>query len=106
MTEEDLSAVLPRYRSTVTDEPTPHLDELILRAAGRHSVRVRVMRRCVVALALAALVTWPSWHLHGIRLQQARDMSGYGRQEGLTRYYLLNVASVQYTGPGSRESGQ
>jgi RNA polymerase sigma-70 factor (ECF subfamily) len=31
----------------------------------------------------------------------ARSARDYGRQEGATRYYLMNVA--EYTGPGSME---
>jgi len=108
VTEEDLFPLLRRYRSTISQEATPALDALILKAASRRVVHVRTMRRSVVALAMAAAVavTWPLWHAHGVRAPEARDVSGYGREEGATRYYLLNVASVQYVGPGSTEHGQ
>ena len=103
MTEEDTSPLLVRYRSTVTEEQTSALDEVILAAAARHAWRARSMRRGVVALALAALVILPFWRAHVVRSPQARDTSGYGREEGATRYYLLNSAGVKYTGPGSTE---
>ena len=106
MTEDDVSHWLARYRSTITEEPTPALDEVILRAASRRALRVRTMRRSAVVLALAAVVIWPLWRAHVAPAPQARDVSNYGRQEGATRYYLLNVATVPYTGPGSMEQKQ
>jgi hypothetical protein len=104
VSEEDVSRWLVSYRSTVTEETTPALDEFILRAAGRRAVRVRTLRVSIVVIGLAAVVILPFWGAHLIRGPQARAASGYGRQEGATRYYLLNVAS--YTGPGSMEQKQ
>ncbi len=106
MTEEDISHVAMRYRSTVADEPSSALDEVILGAASRRAVRVRMLRRSAVVLALAAVVLWPFWRAHVVRAPQTRNVNGYGLQEGVTRYYLLNAARVQYTGPGSTEGKQ
>jgi hypothetical protein len=104
MSEEDTSSWMERYRSTVMDEQTPALDEVILAAARRRAVRVRTIRRSVVVLGLAAVVILPFWRAHVSRAPQARAASDYGRQEGATRYYLMNVTS--YTGPGSMERTQ
>ena len=104
MSEEDTFSWMVRYRSTVIEEPTPALDEVILRAAGRRATRVRTLRRSIVVLGLVAVVILPFWRAHVSRAPQARAASDYGRQEGATRSYLLNVAS--YTGPGSMERTQ
>ena len=101
MSEEDTSPWMLRYRLTVTEEPTPAIDAVILGAASDRAVRVRTLRRSIVVLGLAALVILPLWGAHVIRGPQVGAASGYGRQEGVSRYYLLNVAS--YTGPGSME---
>ncbi len=106
MTEGDVAQVLARYQSTVTEEPTPVLDELILSAARRRAVRVRAMRRSVMVFAVAAWVVWPFWPPHAVQFTRAGDESGYGRLEGATRYYLLHVAGAPYTGPGSMEQTQ
>ena len=103
MTEEDLSPWLAHYRSSVGEEPTPALDEVILRAASRRAAHVRTMRRSVVVLALAAVAIWPLWRAHVARAPRASNLSGYGLQEGATRYYLLTAAGARYTGPGSME---
>jgi hypothetical protein len=103
VTDEDLSQMLVHYRSTVSEEPTPGLDEVILGAASRLAVRVRTVRRSVVVLALAAMVIWPFWEARVVRVAPAARVTDYGRQEGATRYYLLNVGGVPYTGPGSEE---
>ncbi len=104
MTEEDVSGWVMRYRSTITEEPASSFDEAILRAARRRAVHVRTMRRAVVVLALAAVVIWPFWRLHVVRVAQAREVSGYGRQEGATRYYLLNVGRSSGSGVWSRDN--
>jgi hypothetical protein len=106
VTEEDVSELLVRYRSTVSEEPTPALDGAILRAAGSRAARVRTMRGSVVALGLAAVVIWPFWRAHVVPAPRAIRVSGYGLQEGATRYYLLTAAGVPYAGPGSMEQRQ
>lgn len=105
MSEEDFAPLLARYRLAASDEPTPALDAVVLRAADLRAVRVRTLRRSVVVLALAAVAlgTWPLWRAQGTRAPPLRNASGYGREEGATRYYLLSVANVRYTGPGSTE---
>jgi hypothetical protein len=99
--DEDPVPWVARYRLAVTEEATPALDELILRAASRRAVRVRTVRRSLVVVALVSVLTWPFWGAHENPAPQVSEMSGYGRQEGATRYYLLTVGS--YTGPGSME---
>lgn len=101
MSEEDTSPWIGRYRLTVSDEPTPAIDQVIFEAAGRRALRVRMLRGSIAVLGLAALLILPLWGAHVIRGPQAGATSGYGRQEGVSRYYLLNVAS--YTRPGSVE---
>jgi hypothetical protein len=103
VTDEDVSQVLVHYRSTVREESTTALDEIILAAASRRTAQVRTMRRCSLVLALAAVVIWPLWKVRVVPMAPPVRATDYGRQEGATRYYLLNVASVPYTGPGSEE---
>ena len=95
---------LARYRLTVSEEPTPALDEVILKAASRRAMHVRTVRRGIAVLGLAAVIILPFWGARVSRAPQARAPTDYGSQEGATRYYLLNVAS--YTGPGSMEHKQ
>jgi hypothetical protein len=103
VTDEDLSPWLARYRLTVSAEPTTALDEIILAAASRRTARVRTVRRFSLVLALAVVVIWPLWEVRVVRVAPPVRVTDYGRQEGATRYYLLNVAGVPYTGPGSEE---
>jgi len=104
--EEEISHWVRRYRSTIAEEPTPVLDELILRTARRRAVRVRTTRRSMVMLALATIFIWPLWNLHVSRAPEATDVSSYGRLEGATRYYLLNVVPSPYSGPGTMEQNR
>jgi hypothetical protein len=103
MMEEEVQSWRARYRRTLTDEPIAALDEVILRAASRHATRVRTVRRSALLLVLAAVVMWPYWSKKEIHAPRASQESGFGREEGATRYYLLNVAAVPYTGPGALE---
>jgi hypothetical protein len=106
VTEEDVSQMLVHYRATVSDESTTGLDEIILAAASRRIAQVRAVRRVSLVLALAAVVTCCIWEVRVVRVAPPVRVTDYGRQEGATRYYLLNVASVPYTGPGSEEQKQ
>jgi ferric-dicitrate binding protein FerR (iron transport regulator) len=94
------------YRATVSEEPTTALDDVILKAAGRRTAQVRSMRRGVLVLALAGTAIWPLWHLQPGRLPQTTMATDVGRQEGATRYYLMNVAVPRETGPGLEELHQ
>jgi len=102
--KEGASLAIVRYRSTVAEEPTPALDEVILRAASRRAVRVRTIRRSIAALGLVAVLALPFWRAPSTREPEVGAARDYGRQEGATRYYLSNVAS--FTGPGSMEHKQ
>jgi hypothetical protein len=103
VTDEDVSRMLMHYRSTVSEESTTALDDIILSAATRRTAQVRAVRRLSLVLALAAVVIWPLWETRVVRVNPPANGTDYGRQEGATRYYLLNVTSVPYTGPGSEE---
>jgi hypothetical protein len=106
VTEEDLSPWLGPYRLTATEEPTPALDEAILTAARGRAMRVRTVRRGIVGLALTAVVISSFWSANLLWVPQAKEATDYGRQEGATRYYLLNVAAAPHTGIGSKEPEQ
>ena len=106
MTEEELSPWLRRYRLTATEELTPALDEAILRAASGRAMRVRTVRRSIVGLALTAVVISSFWSARLLRAPQAKEVTDYGRLEGATRYYLLNVAAAPHTGIGSKDQEQ
>jgi hypothetical protein len=106
VTEEDLSPWLRRYRLTATEELTPGLDEAILGAASGRAMRVRMVRRSIVGFALAAVVISSFWSARLLRVPQAKEVTDYGRQEGVTRYYLLNVDVAPHTGIGSKEQEQ
>ncbi len=60
----------------------------------------------MMMLALATIVIWPLWNWHVTRTLEATDVSSYGRLEGATRYYLLNVVPSSYSGPGTMEQNQ
>ena len=106
MTEEDLSPWLRRYRLTATEELTPALVEAILKAASGRALRVRAVRRSIVGLALTAVVISWFWSARLLRVPEAKEVTDYGRQEGVTRYYLLNVDAAPHTGIGSKEQEQ
>jgi hypothetical protein len=103
VTDEDVSQMVVKYRSRVREESSTALDELILAAASRRTAQVRAVRRFSLVLALAALIIWPLWEVRIVRMAPPTRVTDFGRQEGATRYYLLNVGSVPYTGPGSEE---
>jgi hypothetical protein len=103
VTDEDVTQVLVHYRATVSEESTTALDESILAAASRRTVHVRAVRRFSLVLALAAVVVWGLWDVRSVRVAPPVRVTDYGRQEGATRYYLLNVAGDPFTGPGSEE---
>jgi hypothetical protein len=103
VTDEDISQVLVHYRSTVAEESTTALDQIILAAASRRTAQVRAVRRFSLVLTLAAVVICLLWEVRIVPVTPPVRVTDFGREEGATRYYLLNVASVPYTGPGSEE---
>ncbi|HEY4212805.1 MAG TPA: hypothetical protein VGM84_15085 [Steroidobacteraceae bacterium] len=60
-----------------------------------------MVRRSIVAVGLAAAIILPFWGAHLLRAPHATAAPDYGRQEGVTRYYLLNVGHD--TEPGRME---
>lgn len=97
-----------RYRSVASDEPTPLLDEMIFAAAARRAQRARVARRgaAAVAVAMAAIgifTLMPHWRMDVHRPYASTRPTGYGLEEGATRYYLAHIAGAPYSGLGSTE---
>jgi hypothetical protein len=100
MTNASVTPWVPQYRAATVDPLTPALDQVILEAARRHLNRRRNARHMVgtsvfgVVAILAASTTW--------RVHQPgyvpNPVTGYGRVEGISRRYLLEVQTHQFTG--------
>jgi hypothetical protein len=104
VTEDKETAVLRLYQSSVASEPATNLDDSILMAAHRHASRVRTTRRSVVAIAMGAILAWSLWISHSDSTTGTPVATGFGLQEGVTQYYLLNVAGAHYEGPASPQT--
>jgi hypothetical protein len=109
MTNDEPTLLVTRYRASVEDVATPILDKVILAAAGRQAAKRRLVRRggAFFVTLLTALGIGVAWHSN----QTDRDraifvVTNYGTIEGLTRSYLLEVGTTQYSGPGLTEGAQ
>jgi ferric-dicitrate binding protein FerR (iron transport regulator) len=105
MTNEEHDSLLDRYRACAEEVPSSHLDQTILAAAHLQSAVHRFARRtrnAVFIAAFAAIAVSLTWRSHQLNTAQSRA-ADYGKSEGATRYYLLNVTAPQYAGPGIAE---
>jgi ferric-dicitrate binding protein FerR (iron transport regulator) len=105
MTNEEHDALLVRYRACAEEVPASQLDQTILTAARRQSATHRLARRTRIAFivtAFAAIAISLTWRSHQLQVAQSRA-ADYGKSEGATRSYLLNVTTPQYAGPGIAE---
>jgi hypothetical protein len=103
MSEDGVSECFASYRAVATDEPPIALDRAILAAASRRSARTRMLRCSGLAFAVAGcciVASMPLWQWHQASSRIPRGEVGYGRQEGLSRYYLLNGANTPYANNG------
>jgi hypothetical protein len=105
MTDERTTPWVLQYRASVGDTPTPSLDQAILAAADRHSARRRATRQfarvsVIAAIAMLAGVVW-----HGGLPNSRTQIVGtdYGRLEGISRRYLMEVQTHQFTAFGIAE---
>ncbi len=104
---DDAEDLIAMYRLGVHDTATPAFDHMILAAAARRSVQRRLVRRAGAAslVAIAALLAVRgNWYAHQSNPRgELGDVTDAGAIEGLTRSYLLQLDSAQYSGPGSAE---
>lgn len=110
MSDDDTTRLLNRYRAAIEDVATPILDETIMRAAARQAAKRRFVRRApgaFFAAALAVMAISIGWHSHVPNTTPATpNLTNYGMIEGLTRPYLLQVGTNQYSGPGLTEGAR
>jgi hypothetical protein len=107
--DDDATLFVRRYRASVEDVAAPNLDQIIMAAAGRHAAKRRFVRRAGGAfLVTAAIVSiGVGWHAHQSSTNRSiPTVTNYGAIEGLTRPYLLQVGTTQYSGPGLTEGIQ
>ena len=104
MTTDDATELVNRYRASVDDLPTPNVDQLIKAAAARQAAKRRLLRRSggtFFVTAVTALAIGAAWHARQPNVDRSTALvTHYGRIEGLTRPYLLQVATTPYAGPG------
>ena len=106
MTDDRTTPWVLQYRASVGDTPTPTLDQAILAAAARHLARRRATRLLVGVSAIAAfamLTIGTMWHggLSNSHPQIVR--TDFGRLEGISRRYLMEVQTQPFTGFGIAE---
>lgn len=107
MTNDSTTPWVLQYRASVSDTPTPALDQTILAAAGRHSARRRAARQLTgvsIIAAFAMLIIGAVWHggLSNSHPQIVR--TDFGRLEGISRHYLMEVQTNQFTAFGIAEA--
>jgi hypothetical protein len=102
--DDELDRCVHRYRTSAEDILSPALDAFVLKAAGRHATQRRVIRAAAIVGAIAAAGAFSSmaWRAHWTEPTQAR-VTYFGRLEGGTRAYLLQMNLNQYSEPGLHE---
>lgn len=106
MSPDNIALWVDRYRSSVEETQTPLLDAVILEAAKSQSTRHRRTRRSrqvSLLAAFAVLSIGTLWSVHQPRSDQSHTVTGYGRFEGVSRSYLLEVETLHFTGFGISE---
>jgi hypothetical protein len=105
--DDDTTQLMNRYRASAEDVATPILDRTLMEAAARQAAKRRFIRRArgaFFATALAVTAISIGWHSHvSNTTPDTSDLTDYGTIEGLTRPYLLQVGTNQYSGPGLTE---
>lgn len=106
MTDDRTTPWVLQYRASVGDTPTPSLDQAILAAARRHSARRRATRQFALVSVIAAFLMFAFgvvWHGDPPDSQPQIVGTGYGRLEGISRRYLMEVQTHQFTAFGIAE---
>ena len=107
---DETTQLLNRYRASIEDVATPGLDQTLMRAAARQAARRRFVRRAqgaFLATALAVTAISIGWHSYLSNTTRATaELTNYGTIEGLTKPYLLQVGTNQYSGPGLTEGAR
>lgn len=105
MTDEGVTPWVAQYRASTVDPVTPDLDRAILAAARRHLVRRKYARRVLGTSFLGGVailtvgVMWRAQHPGYL----PHTITEYGRVEGISRRYLLEVQAQPFTGYGITE---
>jgi hypothetical protein len=105
MENEENHSLVDQYRSAVEDVPASDFDQTILAAAGRQAAVRRLVRRArnaFLVTALAATAMSLAWRSQQLNVAQTR-FADYGKSEGTTRSYLLDVTTPPYAGAGINE---
>jgi hypothetical protein len=101
--EDELDRCVHRYRASAEDILSPELDAFVLKAAARHATQRRVMRTAAILGVIAAAAAFSmAWRAHRTEPTQAR-VTQFGRLEGSSRAYLLQMNLNQYSEPGLHE---
>jgi hypothetical protein len=102
--DDELDRCVHRYRASAEDILSLELDAFVLKAAARHATQRRVMRAAAIlgAIVVAAALSSMAWRAHWTPPIQAR-VTQFGRLEGSSRAYLLQMNLNQYSEPGLRE---
>jgi hypothetical protein len=102
--DDEIDRCVHRYRASAEDILSPELDAFVLKAAARHATQRRVMRAAVIlgGIAAAAALSSLAWRAHWTPPTQAR-VTQFGRLEGSSRAYLLQMDLNQYSEPGLHE---
>ena len=105
--DDELDRCVHRYRASAEDILSPDLDAFVLKAAARHATQRRVMRAAAIlgAIAVAAALSSMAWRARWTEPTQAR-VTQFGRLEGSSRAYLLQMNLSQYSEPGLHEGAQ
>ncbi|MEO8307509.1 MAG: hypothetical protein ABI616_05665 [Pseudomonadota bacterium] len=105
MTNDSITPWVLQYRASVEDAPTPKLDQAILAAAGSHLARRRTTRLIARVSVIGAFAMFAISPVPNVRhpATDSRTASGYGRFEGTSRSYLLEVQTHHFTGFGVAE---
>jgi hypothetical protein len=102
--DDELDRCVHRYRASAEDILSPDLDAFVLKAAARHATQRRVMRAAAILGTIAAAAAFSSmaWRAHWTEPTQTR-VTQFGRLEGSSRAYLLQMNLHQYSEPGLHE---
>jgi hypothetical protein len=104
MTDDRATPWVLQYRVSVSDTPTPSLDQAILAAAGRYLARRRATRQsgAWVIAVFAMLAIYTVWQ-RGQPTFQPQTVADFGRLEGISSRYLMQVQTRPFSGFGIDE---
>jgi len=101
--DDELDRCVHRYRASAEDNLSPDVDAFVLKAAARHATQRRVLRATAILAAIAvAALSSTAWRAHRTAPTQAR-VTQFGRLEGSSRAYLIQMNLNEYSEPGLHE---